>query len=37
VIPSGTHALRWLPPLNVTADQIDEAAAILSRVLTAAG
>lgn len=37
VIPSGTHALRWLPPLNVTAAQIDEAAAILARVLAAQG
>jgi acetylornithine/N-succinyldiaminopimelate aminotransferase len=35
VIPSGSHALRWLPPLNVTAAQIDEAAAILARVLAA--
>ena len=33
VIPSGTHALRWLPPLNVTRAQIDEAAAILVRTL----
>lgn len=36
VIPSGTHALRWLPPLNVRREQIDEAAAILGRVLAAA-
>jgi predicted acetylornithine/succinylornithine family transaminase len=35
VIPSGTHAMRWLPPLNVAAAQIDEAAAIFSRVLAA--
>ena len=33
VIPSGTHALRWLPPLNVTRAQIDEAAAILAKTL----
>ena len=33
VIPSGTHALRWLPPLNVTRAQIDEAAAIFARTL----
>ena len=33
VIPSGTHALRWLPPLNVTREQIDEAAAILAKTL----
>jgi acetylornithine/succinyldiaminopimelate/putrescine aminotransferase len=37
VIPSGSHALRWLPPLNVTAAHIDEAAAILSRVLAPLG
>ena len=34
-IPSGTHALRWLPALNVTRAEIDEAAAILARVLGA--
>ncbi len=34
-IPSGTHALRWLPALNVTRAEIDDAAAILARVLTA--
>jgi acetylornithine/succinyldiaminopimelate/putrescine aminotransferase len=33
-VPSGTHAVRWLPPLNVTLAQIDEAVAILRRVLT---
>jgi len=27
-IPSGTHAIRWLPPLNVTCEEIDEATAI---------
>lgn len=32
-IPSGTHAVRWLPPLNVTRAQIDEAAGILQTVL----
>ncbi len=32
-IPSGTHAIRWLPALNVKREEIDEAAAILSRVL----
>jgi acetylornithine/succinyldiaminopimelate/putrescine aminotransferase len=32
-IPSGTHALRWLPALNVTRAAIDEAAGILRRVL----
>ena len=34
-IPSGTHAVRWLPALNVKRAEIDEAAAILSRVLGA--
>ena len=34
-IPSGTHAIRWLPALNVTRAEIDEAAAILARVLAA--
>jgi acetylornithine aminotransferase/acetylornithine/N-succinyldiaminopimelate aminotransferase len=34
-IPSSTHALRWLPALNVTREEIDEAAAILTRVLGA--
>ncbi len=32
-VPSGTHALRWLPPLNVTRDEIDEAVGILRKVL----
>lgn len=34
-VPSGTHAIRWLPPLNVKASEIDEAAAILAGVLRA--
>ncbi len=34
-IPSATHALRWLPALNVKREEIDEAAAILARVLGA--
>ena len=34
-IPSGTHAIRWLPALNVKRGEIDEAAAILARVLAA--
>ena len=37
VIPSGSHAMRWLPPLNVTAAHIDEAAAILTRTLASLG
>ncbi|MES2568703.1 MAG: acetylornithine transaminase [Verrucomicrobiota bacterium] len=32
-VPSGTHAIRWLPPLNVTRAEIDAAVAILARVL----
>jgi acetylornithine/succinyldiaminopimelate/putrescine aminotransferase len=33
-VPSGTHAIRWLPPLNVAASEIDEAARILASVLS---
>jgi acetylornithine/succinyldiaminopimelate/putrescine aminotransferase len=32
-VPSGTHAVRWLPPLNVSRAEIDEAAQILRGVL----
>jgi acetylornithine/succinyldiaminopimelate/putrescine aminotransferase len=32
-VPSGTHILRLLPPLNVTRAAIDEAVGILKRVL----
>jgi predicted acetylornithine/succinylornithine family transaminase len=32
-IPSGTHTLRWLPPLNVRSCEVDEAVRILSGVL----
>jgi predicted acetylornithine/succinylornithine family transaminase len=32
-IPSGTHAIRWLPPLNVSRDEVTQAVDILSRVL----
>ena len=32
-VPSGTHAVRWLPPLNVVRTEIDEAVAILRGVL----
>jgi acetylornithine/succinyldiaminopimelate/putrescine aminotransferase len=35
-VPSGTHALRWLPPLNVTRAEVDEAVEILRRTLTSA-
>jgi len=34
-IPSGTHTLRWLPPLNVSETDIDEAIRILGGVLAA--
>ena len=34
-IPSGTHAIRWLPALNVKREEVNEAAAILARVLGA--
>jgi len=34
-VPSGTHAVRWLPPLNVAARELDEAAEILAGVLRA--
>ena len=34
-VPSGTHAVRWLPPLNVKCAEIDEAAAIRRGVLAA--
>jgi len=32
-VPSGTHAIRWLPPLNVRETEIDEATAILGKTL----
>jgi len=32
-VPSGTHTLRWLPPLNVTTEEVDEAVEILRTVL----
>lgn len=32
-VPSGTHAMRWLPPLNVQRAEIDEAVAILRGAL----
>ena len=36
-VPSGTHAIRWLPPLNVSRAEIDEAVQILQAVLTGLG
>lgn len=32
-VPSGTHAVRWLPPLNVSRAEIDEAVTILKTIL----
>ena len=32
-IPSGTHAIRWLPPLNVSREEVSLAVDILSGVL----
>lgn len=32
-VPSGTHAIRWLPPLNVSRAEIDRAVDILRGVL----
>lgn len=34
-VPSGTHAVRWLPPLNVKREEIDEAVHLLRNVLAA--
>ncbi|MGA3169785.1 MAG: acetylornithine/succinylornithine family transaminase [Chthoniobacteraceae bacterium] len=32
-IPSGAHAIRWLPPLNVTRAEVEQAVDILAAVL----
>jgi len=32
-IPAGTHAIRWLPPLNVTREEVAQAVDILAGVL----
>jgi len=32
-IPAGTHAIRWLPPLNVTREEVSQAVEILGGVL----
>jgi acetylornithine/succinyldiaminopimelate/putrescine aminotransferase len=32
-IPAGTRAIRWLPPLNVTKDEVTQAVEILAGVL----
>jgi acetylornithine/succinyldiaminopimelate/putrescine aminotransferase len=34
-VPAGPSVIRWLPPLNVTSSEIDEAVSILSRTLVA--
>jgi acetylornithine/succinyldiaminopimelate/putrescine aminotransferase len=34
-VPAGPSVIRWLPPLNVTSAEIDEAVSILSRTLVA--
>lgn len=36
-VPSGTHAIRWLPPLNVSRAEIDEAAEITRTILARLG
>lgn len=36
-VPSRTHTFRWLPPLNVRREEIDEAVQILRGVLTRLG
>ena len=33
-VPSRTHSFRWLPPLNVRREEIDEAVIILRNVLS---
>ena len=33
LVPSGTNCVRWLPPLNVSAEDIDRAADIFGAVL----
>jgi acetylornithine/N-succinyldiaminopimelate aminotransferase len=32
-VPSGTHVIRWLPPLNVSREEVEQAAKILASVL----
>ena len=34
-VPAGPSVIRWLPPLNVSSAEIEEAVSILSRTLTA--
>jgi acetylornithine/N-succinyldiaminopimelate aminotransferase len=32
-VPSGTNVIRWLPPLNVTGGQVEQAVSVLAAVL----
>jgi acetylornithine aminotransferase len=32
-VPAGPTVIRWLPPLNVSRTEIDEAVSILARTL----
>jgi acetylornithine/N-succinyldiaminopimelate aminotransferase len=32
-VPAGTHVIRWLPPLNVSGSQVEQAVRILATVL----
>ena len=34
LVPSGANCVRWLPPLNVSAEEIDRAADIFRHVLS---
>ena len=36
-VPSGTHVIRWLPPLNVSQAEVNQAVSILSGVLDSLG
>ena len=36
-VPSGTHVLRWLPPLNVSRSEVEQAVSILKGVLEVLG
>ena len=36
-VPSGTHVVRWLPPLNVSGGQVEQAVSILAAVLKRIG
>jgi acetylornithine/N-succinyldiaminopimelate aminotransferase len=36
-VPSGTHVIRWLPPLNVSGAQVEQAVRVLAAVLKQIG